>query len=487
MKKFIVILLVVLMTLTLFLVIKTMLYQAPEDSTYEHLHIDVADEAVQRFAAAIRIPTISYPDRIDTSTMESFLKYLSNTFPLVYQHLEVDTVSGFSLIFKWKGSAPTKDPALFLAHMDVVPIDEASAASWQFEPFAGTIQDGYILGRGTMDDKGSVISILESTERLLKEGFQPRESIYFAFGHDEEVGGNNGAVKIAHRFQEQGQEFSFIIDEGLVVITDGLSGIQKPIGLIGLAEKGAMSMTLSVDLDKGGHAMMPPKETAITILSDALVNLKNHPPASRFNASVEKMFEYIGPEMKWPEKLFFANQWLFRPLIENSLSKSNAANALIKTTLAPTIIKGGIMDNVLPSHAEATINVRIVPGETVASVVDYVRDVIDDPRVKISAEAVNQPRNPTAISPTTNDEFKTIRKSIYQVFGDVVVAPGLVIGGTDSRHYAEVSDAIYRFMPVMVSNVDLEGIHGVNEKLSVENYKRMVAFYENLIKNFNRS
>lgn len=484
MKKTLGILGLAIVAILLVLVLRTILYNTPASLDVNQINLEVDEGAVQRFQGAIQIPTISYPDRADTTNMLAFHRYLETSFPLVHQNLEREIVSELSLIYKWKGRNSTQEPALFLAHMDVVPIDEASASSWNFEPFSGQIEDGYILGRGTMDDKGSVLSILEATESLLAKGFQPQEDIYFAFGHDEEIGGKDGAVKMAEQFEQAGQNFSFIIDEGLVVITDGLSGINKPIGLIGLAEKGAMSMTLTVKLDKGGHAMMPPKETAITILSEALVKLKDNPPSTQFNTSVEKMFDHIGPEMRWPEKLFFANQWLFRPLIAKSLSKSNSANALIKTTLAPTIIQGGIMDNVIPSKAEAIINVRIIPGETVESVVEYVRKTINDPRVTIESEAVNRPRNPTDISPTDHIGFEAIHQSILEVFGDVIVAPGLVIGGTDSRHYSEVSNAIYRFMPVMVSNKDLEGIHGINEKLSVENYKSMVKFYQRLIENF---
>ncbi|MCL4107757.1 UNVERIFIED_CONTAM: hypothetical protein GTU68_027142 [Idotea baltica] len=413
-----------------------------------------------------------------------FHEYLETQFPLTHENLEKEIVSDLSLVYRWKGKDASINPALFLAHMDVVPVDESSESNWDFDAFSGAISEGYILGRGTMDDKGSVLSIMEATEQLLAEGITPEYDIYFAFGHDEEIGGEYGAVRIAEKFANEKRKFSFIIDEGLVVITDGLSGISKPIGLIGLAEKGAMSMTLTVKLENGGHAMMPPKETAITILSEALVNLKNNPPKVQFNESVDKMFANIGPQMKWPERLFFANQWLFKPLIANSLSKSNAANALIKTTLAPTIIDGGIMDNVLPSQATATINVRIVPGETVESVLAYVKKTIDDERISVSSEAVNKPRDPTTISPTDHIGFKSIQRSIYEVFGDVIVAPGLVIAGTDARHYGAVCDATYRFMPVMVSNKDLEGIHGVNEKLSIENYKNMVRFYQRLILNF---
>jgi carboxypeptidase PM20D1 len=476
----------VLLTLLLgFLLIKTFLYKAPDTEKPDRVEVEIDKGAISRLQGAIQIPTISHPDRADTTNMIRFLSYLEEQFPNVHTELERELVNKLSVVYKWKSENPTKDPALFLAHMDVVPVDEASEAKWDYDAFAGTVKENYILGRGTLDDKGSVLSILEATETLLKKGFQPAQDIYFAFGHDEEIGGKDGAVKIAEAFEALSQRFSFIIDEGLVVITDGLAGVSKPIGLVGLAEKGAMSMTLTVELENGGHAMMPPKETAITILSDALVKIKNNPPGIHFNESVEKMFDHIGPEMKWPERIFFANQWLFRPLIAQSLSKNNAPNALIKTTLAPTIIHGGIMDNVLPSQAEAIINVRIIPGETVESVVEYVRKTIDDPRVRIESEAVNRPRDPTFVSPTDSDGFKTIRKSIYETFGDVIVSPGLVIGGTDSRHYSNLCDAIYRFMPVMISNEDLKGIHGVNEKISIENYHRMIAFYTRLIQNWN--
>lgn len=484
MKKILLSILILLIALFSFLIVNTYFYQPPKTGQIVKVDVGVDKGAVARLQGAIQIPTVSYPEKADTSTLLSFHTYLESQFPLLHASLERELVHDLSLVYKWKSQTPTRDPALFLAHMDVVPVDQATIENWDSDAFSGRVENGYILGRGTLDDKGSVLSMMEATEALLRKGFQPQQDIYFAFGHDEEVGGENGAVKIAQRFADQGQNFSFIIDEGLVVITDGLAGISKPIALVGLAEKGAMSMTLVVELENGGHAMMPPEETAITILSDALVKIKDKPPRVNFNEAVAKMFTYIGPEMKWPERIFFANQWLFRPIIAKNLSKNNAANALIKTTFAPTIIKGGIMDNVLPSRAEAIINVRIVPGETVESVLEYVRKTIDDPRVKIMSEAVNRPRDPSITSPTNGEGFRIITESIYETFGDVIVAPGLVIAGTDSRHYSEVCDHIYRFMPVMISNNDLKGIHGVNEKISIENYERMVVFYSRLIENW---
>lgn len=474
----------ILMLFVGFLLLRTFLYSPEKDKLVKLIDESVSDDAISRLQGAIKIPTISNEFIIDTTTFLKFQKYLQDTFPLVHSILQREVVNQFSLVYKWVGKNPTKKPALFLAHLDVVPVQKENESKWSYPPFSGELSNDMVLGRGTLDDKSTLISILEATETLLAEGFTPEEDIYFAFGHDEEVGGENGAIQMVEKFKKEGKSFSFIIDEGMVVITDGISGVNKSIGMIGLGEKGFLSLTLSVELENGGHSSMPPKETAITILSEALVSLKNNPGAIVYHDAIKQLFEKIGPEMKWPEKIFFANQWLFRPLITKSLTKSNAPNALLRTTYAPTIIEGGVQDNVLPASAKAIVNIRIIPGEDINSVIKHVKRVINDERVTVKVVSESEPSNPTIISSTDHPGYLAIQKSIYESFDSVVVAPSLVIGGTDSRHYEPLSEATYRFMPVKISNEDLKGIHGVNEQISVENYQRMIKFFKRLIRNF---
>ncbi len=467
------------------LIIKAFLYSPDLENLPSLISEEVPQKAISRLQGAIRIPTVSNEHQIDTSSFLTFHQYLEDTFPLIHSTLEKETVNQLSLIYRWKGTNPTIKPALFLAHMDVVPIQEENSLKWSFPPFSGELDKGMILGRGTLDDKSTLMGIMEATETLLSEGFIPEHDIYFAFGHDEETGGLEGAYQIAQKFKNEAKLFDFVIDEGMVVITDGISGVKKSIGMIGLGEKGYMSLVLSVELDNGGHSSMPPKETAITILSEAMVKLKNNPGPLVYHEAIKKLFEKIGPEMKWPERIFFANKWLFKPLIMKSLTKSNAPNALLRTTYAPTIIQGGIQDNVLPAYAEAIVNIRIIPGESINSVINHINKVINDERVSVKVMEGSEPWNPTKISSTEHPGYLAIEKSIYETFDSVIVAPSLVIGGTDSRHYEELSESTYRFMPVRISNEDLKGIHGVNEKISVDNYNKIVSFFKRLIQNIN--
>lgn len=467
------------------LLFNTFRFNPANENMVSIIHEPVSDDAILRFQKGIQFPTISNESFFDSATFYSFHQFLEEEFPLVHQKLAVTKINNLSLIYHWRGQEENQLPALLLAHMDVVPVQESNLPKWTEQPFSGVLKDNKIWGRGTLDNKNTLIGILEATESLLAEGFTPKQSIYYAFGHDEETGGEEGAVNIANYFKANNIRFDFIIDEGMVVLTDGISNLNKNIALIGLSEKGLTTMTLKVVLENGGHGMMPPKETAIMILSEALVKLNNNPPPVIYSEGVRKMFDIIGREMKWPEKIIFANQWIFRPIITSQLTRGNASNALIKTTLAPTIISGGIMDNVLPAEAEVTLNIRIVPGETVASIKSYVEKTINDNRIEISIDAINKPRDPTPISPTDHHGYDNIAKSILEVFENSVVAPSLVIAGTDSRHYQELTNATYRFMPVKISNSDLEGIHGVNENITIDNYHNTIKFFRRLIQNLN--
>jgi carboxypeptidase PM20D1 len=438
------------------------------------------DQAASHLSDAIKFKTVFNMDtsKVDYSQFTGFQDYIAKTFPLVNSTLTKKVINGYGLLYTWQGSDSQKKPILLMAHQDVVP---APPEGWTHEPFSGDIADGFVWGRGAIDDKGSLISILEATEYLLKDGFKPARSIYIASGFDEEVTGQQGAGKIAEYLKAQGLQFEAIFDEGMIVTQGDVPGVKTPVALIGTAEKGYLSIRL-ISESEGGHSSMPPQQTTIGILAAAIDKLEKNPFPIRMTGPAADLFEYAGPEMSFPYKMLFANMWLFGPVIESELASSPGTNAAIRTTTAPTMFEGSQADNVLPAKAIATVNFRILPGDTIQSVTDQVKSTINDPRVKIQpiTESANEP---APASSTGSLSFGILNKTIREVMPDVFVAPMMMIGSTDSFKYVGLSQNIYRFLPERLYGDDLNMMHGMNEKISITNLGEMINYYIQLIKN----
>jgi carboxypeptidase PM20D1 len=448
--------------------------------------IDIAvdgQEVAEHLANSLRFRTISGRDPAQSNADEfvGLHEFLEETFPRVHSTLRKELIGDYSLLYTWKGQDEGLKPILLLAHQDVVGVEVETEKDWTYPPFEGRIAEGFIWGRGAMDFKVAVTGILEAVEVLLGEGFQPRTTIYLAFGHDEEVGGQRGAAQIADLLQSRGAEVEYVLDEGLV-ITDGIvSGISKPVALVGIAEKGYVSIELTVE-GVGGHSSMPPLQTAVGILSTAIHKLEQNQFPASLEGAARQMFDYLAPEMPFGMRMLFANLWLFGGLVESQLAASPAANATIRTTTAATMFEGSIKDNVLPSNARAVVNFRILNGDSIPSVMEHVRRTVDDLRVQI--KPVGQlASEPSPVSTPNSPNFDVLQRTIHQVFPGVLVAPGQFVAATDSRHYAELSSDIYRFCPMWAGPGDLDGIHGTNERISIENYEQIVRFYFQLIHN----
>lgn len=441
-----------------------------------------AELAARRLGGAIRIRTISHGggDKVEAKAFRALHAYLAKTYPRVHAGLTRETVADFSLLYHWKGTDPARKPLLLLAHQDVVPIAPGTVTAWTQPPFDGVVANGFVWGRGAMDDKASVIAIFEAAEHLLKDGFQPKRSIYFAFGHDEEIGGFKGAAVIAELFEARGLHFEFTLDEGLVIAVDQMPGIEAPVALIGLAEKGYVSLELLAKAE-GGHSSMPPPETAVGRLARAIRRLEDNPMPASLKGPAAEMFATVAPEMDFTFRLQFANRWLFDPLLLRRLEKKPATNAMIRTTMAPTMLAGGIKDNVLPSEVRAVINFRTLPGETSADVINHTTRVIDDPRIEVRTRG--PVFEPSPISDAASPGFRLLARTIREVFPDAIVSPGLVFGGTDTKHYVGLTEASFRFLPLRLTADDLKGMHGTNERLSVINFGEIVRFYARLFQN----
>jgi len=438
---------------------------------------------IERLSKAIQYKTISFAEASDRNPEDFYLfhQFLATSFPLLHKNLALEKINNLSLLYKWTGTDNSLKPMLLMSHLDVVPVDDETKSQWTHPPFAGEISDNIIWGRGAIDIKSGVMGIMEAIENLLAQGYQPKRSIFLAFGHDEELGGEQGAKQIAKHLKSQNLSFEFILDEGGSVVSDGvIPGIDSPIALIGIAEKGYISLRLTANAE-GGHSSMPPKHTALGEISQAIVNLENNPFPANLTYS-QQLFENIGPVMDPVKKAVFANMWLTAPLVEKILSASKNTNGTIRTTTAATMAKGSSKDNILPTEASATINFRIMPGETLSSVTQYVRKVVDNPNIKIEKLA-GFGNNPSSVSLTNNDNFQRIKQSIYRVTQDpsMIVTPYLVMGGTDAKHYSDLSNSIYRFAFNRFKPKTLGQMHGINEQIKADDYLDTIKFFRELI------
>ena len=435
--------------------------------------------AVRHFSQALTFPTISYDDRsnFDAQAFRDFHTFLESAYPLVHQNTTRTLVNGYSLVYYLPGSDPTLNPVLFMGHMDVVPVAEVTREEWTYPPFSGEVTDDTIWGRGSVDDKFTVISLMEAMELLLSENAQPKRSIYFAFGHDEEVGGKDGAAEVAKHFAAQGITFDYVMDEGGVVLEGMIPDIEQPVAIIGVSEKGYVNLVLTVNAP-GGHSSQPPPQTAVGILSRAIVRVEDNP----FPASLDYMYQTIaaiGVEMPFVKRLFMSNLWLLSPLVKSVMLQSKDDAAGIRTTTAATMVSGSPKSNILPTRATAVINFRILPGETAESVEARVIQLIDDERVEVTSEYGS---DPSPVSPVDSRGFQLIAKTIRGMDEDILVAPYMVRGGTDAKYFYSVSPNVYRFMMLRADPGTLGYVHGIDERVAKKSYLEAIRFYYHLVR-----
>ena len=392
-----------------------------------------------------------------------------------------ENVNGKALLYTWQGSDAKAAPVMWMAHQDVVPIAPGTEKNWAQQPFAGVVHDGYIWGRGSWDDKGNLYAQMEAIEMLLAAGFQPRRTVYLAYGADEEVGGKRGAAKIAELLKSRGVKLDYVLDEGLMIVHGMVPGLQPGAAMVGVAEKGYASYKLELETAPG-HSSMPPQDTAIGMMSKALVALEANPMPVRMAGLPQQSFEMMAPEMSGMNRVALSNFWLFKPMLERMLAKAPSTNALIRTTTALTIVNAGVKDNVLPGTASATVNFRLLPGDTLDGVEQHMHQVIGNDKVRITADG-DFNTEASRVARQDGAAFTAVNRTIRQVFPDVVVAPGLMIGATDSRYFDGMSDSVLKFGPVRAQPEDLPRFHGTNERMSVKGYADMIRFYHQLLKN----
>jgi carboxypeptidase PM20D1 len=436
------------------------------------------DSVATHLSEAVKFKTVTLQNPLDeTEIFYQYQEYLERTYTHVFSIAKKKLVNRYSVIYVVEGSDSSLLPAAILAHQDVVPAPEEG---WIVPPFSGAIMDGYVYGRGSQDMKSQMIAALEALDILLKDGFTPKRTIYFCFGHDEELRGTEGALQISKYLQEQGVRFEFALDEGGTILNGKMLGIDNKIALIGICEKGYADFVIEVE-KPGGHASSPTRRTAVGILAEAIYDIEMCPRSTYFAQPTKDLFKAVAPYMKPIFKFLFVNRDILSPLLRLVLSKADPlTNSLVRTTMAPTQARGADAPNVLPSKAVANVNCRINTGETVVQIKKYIEKIVGDrANVRVDVGSVD----PSPVSNIKCAAYDVLTKTISEVYGGYVTAPFLFIAATDSKHYYPLTNNVYRFTPFEKTEDDASRIHGINERQDINALAMGVEFYIRLYKN----
>ncbi|MFS0779655.1 M20 family peptidase [Neobacillus sp. 3P2-tot-E-2] len=440
-------------------------------------------KAVEHLSTAITYKTISYQERskFDFTEFDKFISFLEESYPSVHDQLELEKINKYALIYKWKGAESGKNPIGLTSHYDVVPVLEGTEENWEQPPFSGAVENEKIWGRGTLDDKVGIIGILEAVEFLINDGFRPARDVYLMFGFDEEIGGDEGALQIVNTLKDRGITFDFVLDEGGAIVENMVPGVDQPVGVVGISEKGSATAELSIE-GSGGHSSQPKDHTNIGRIASAIAKLEDAQFKGDLKGPGEDLFEYVAPEMSFPMRYVFANKVIFEPIIEQILLQQPATAALIRTTIAPTIFQAGEQYNALPEKATAIINHRLMPGDSLGDVKTFIEDTIEDEAINVTVTGSEASK----VSSTDGWEFKSIQQAARNVYKDAIIAPYLMFAGSDAKHYDSISNNTYRFLPVQITSLDLNRMHGTNEHISKDNFIQAIKFYAEIIKESNK-
>ncbi|MGY6498862.1 MAG: M20/M25/M40 family metallo-hydrolase [Microcella sp.] len=447
------------------------------------------ERAIERLQELVRIPTVSRPPegpgpRRDPEPFERFIQTLPSLYPLVHEHLTRERIGEAALLYRWAGSnaSGATTPTVLMAHYDVVP---ATDEGWEHPPFSAHITDSgpdgdeaVLWGRGTIDDKGCAAAILEAIERLLASGFTPQHDVLVSLGDDEEVNGR-GARAIVETLRGRGVRPSLVLDEGGAIVSGAFPGVDEPYAVIGVTEKGITTLRLSVE-QHGGHAASPPPFAATERLARAVLRLNARPAPAKLDATTRLMIRTLGEGARPPLRAVFRRVGLFAPLLLRVFLRSSAeTRALVRTTRAVTELRAGHAANALAESAEATVNMRIAPGSSVAEAVSEVLAAIDDELVAVE---VLEPSEPSPVSPAHGEGWEAIVGAVRDVHPELLVSPYVMMQASDSRWFTAISDHVYRFAPFRMSASERACLHAKNERIRVAAFLEGVRVYEALLR-----
>lgn len=483
MNVFLIALLIVVLFIAITL-IRAIFYKAPaEKGEVFEKELVHAERVQKKLSRAIQIKTISNEDesRTDWAEFEKFHEFLKESFPLIHEKLSLEHVSRASLLYFWEGEDKSLDPIAFLSHQDVVPVASGTENDWEYPAFDGFNDGKFIWGRGALDMKNHLICLMESIETLLEEGYKPTRSVYLCFGHNEEIvaGHGNGAHELAMTLEKKGVHLDSVIDEGGAMLPAKVKCIlDANLTGIGVAEKGYADFKITVKA-KGGHSSQPPKHTALGILSKKVIKIENHQFKAKLMPFVNNLFTSIGKRTSYIGRVVFCNLWLLKPLLLKIMTLIPPAASLVRTTTAVTMANGSPAANILPQNASVVINFRIMPGESIEQVRQHIEKHMGGDNVEIE---FIKGKEPSLISPTDTRAFETLKRLSISLDEKNIVAPYLVMGGTDAYNYENVCENIYRFAPFTVDTSLLLTTHSTNERIPVEQLTQGVTFFKRYIR-----
>ena len=473
--------LTIILVIIAFMLLRTFLINKKEKISLDYIKPDLSyyENAPNLLSKAIRHKTISKTvyEETDFESFHNFISFIKKQYKEFISIVELELVNDYSIVIKWKGEDSKKKPILLMGHYDVVPANN----DWTYDPFSGEIKDGYVWGRGSLDVKVQIISCLESASKLASENFTPERDIYFSFGHDEEQGGKNGALKVFDYFKQKNIHFDSVIDEGGCITRDFMKGIDRPIAVIGTCEKGYANIQIEVSGDEG-HSSNPPKMTSLGKLSKLICDLEKNQMSMKLSKPTREMLYRLRPYMSFANKLILSNLWLFKYIFMFSFSKMPIGNALLRTTTAVTMAEGSSVPNVLPKTSKTIINFRISPEDSCSTLMKHIIKVTKKYNAKITPLRLDEP---SKFSSFDSKCFLAIEKTVRKISKDAITTPYLMMAGTDSIKFEDISDNIYRFSPYEVSKDLLKGIHGTDEKIPVEQVKLCAYYFEMFIKDLN--
>ncbi len=435
-----------------------------------------AEKATRNLQKLVQCKTVSYNDHTleNEEEFQKLIGMLPELYPRVFDICSFRQLPDRALLLRWPGKSE-KNPSVMMAHYDVVPVEEEK---WDHPPFAAQIENGVMWGRGTLDTKVTFNAVFSAANELIGRGFQPEHDIYFAFSGGEEVNGM-GAVNIVHYFQEHHIQPALVVDEGGAVVENVFPGVKQSCGMVGIAEKGMINAQYRT-LSSGGHASSPPTATPIDILAKACCRIHDRPFKMHITKPVAEMFDTLGRHSTFLYKVIFANLWCFRPVLDLICRMSGGElNALVRTTVAFTQMEGSQARNVIPGEAKLVSNMRLNPADTVESALDYLRKTAKDHRVEITAL---ESAEPSPISQTACPAWDKVASAVANTWPGCIVSPYLMVQCSDSRHYRDLSDHVYRFSAMDLTSAERKSIHGHNEGIRLETIGKAVEFYIRLMK-----
>ncbi len=425
----------------------------------------------------VRVPTVSHAHAEEDSVPDfsRFRQVIRDLYPRIHTHLIQRVLGESNLVYIWQGADLQLESVLLTAHQDVVPAGDTS--SWTHQPFSGDITEGFVWGRGSFDDKGQLVAILEAIETLLATGFVPKRTIWIAFGCDEEVRGQKGAKLIASTLAAEGHRFAFVLDEGGAVVEGFIPGVHRPVAVVGIAEKGNLDLKLISSRD-GGHSSTPKNPTSLGKLAAAVSRIEQRQAPGRLTLPVRKLFIALGYESSFPLAVVFLNLWLFTPLLKLILSHNSTTNAMLRDTHAATMAIGSEASNVISQESSAVVNFRLLPGSTEKDILRWTRKRIKDDSMQLEPQAFS---TPSRVTDPDQPPFHMIERAITAVFPTAITAPYLMLGGTDAHWYEQVSSQVYRFTPALMDQNELSRMHNADERFSLDNLRRAIEFYIHLM------